>query len=118
MVQSTYERANHNHRRSLRRDKPTRGRLPSHVPVVCSEGLSPKVRLPEIARARQYRALWRSRSVQEITGAQGLALTEFQRTVANLIAENRRRSGESYVAGGAALNSIIGAPRLSDDVDI
>jgi hypothetical protein len=47
-----------------------------------------------------------------------MALTSFQRHVINLIAENRRRSGESYVAGGAALNTLIGAPRLSEDVDI
>jgi hypothetical protein len=47
-----------------------------------------------------------------------MALTLFQKTVSNLIASHRRRSGESYVAGGAALNELIGAPRLSDDLDI
>jgi hypothetical protein len=30
----------------------------------------------------------------------------------------RRRSGESYVAGGAALNELIGGRRVSDDLDI
>src|SRR5262245_6173442 len=47
-----------------------------------------------------------------------MALTAFQRRVINLIADNRRRSGESYVAGGAALNALINAPRLSHDVDV
>lgn len=47
-----------------------------------------------------------------------MALTGFQKRVANTIAENRRRSGESYVAGGTALNALIDAPRLSEDLDI
>ncbi len=47
-----------------------------------------------------------------------MALTSFQKRVANIIADNRRRSGESYVAGGAALNALIGAPRVSEDLDI
>src|SRR5689334_7387283 len=47
-----------------------------------------------------------------------MALTAFQRRVINLIADNRRKSGESYIAGGAALNALIRAPRLSRDVDI
>src|SRR5262245_31666386 len=47
-----------------------------------------------------------------------MALTPIQKRVIRLIAANRRRSGESYVAGGSALNALIGAPRLSDDIDI
>src|SRR5438093_1557373 len=47
-----------------------------------------------------------------------MAVTPFQKTVSNLIADNRRRSGESYVAGGAALNELIGGRRVSDDLDI
>jgi hypothetical protein len=47
-----------------------------------------------------------------------MALTEFQRAVCRLIAQNRVALGESYVAGGAALNTVIGAPRLSRDVDL
>jgi hypothetical protein len=39
-------------------------------------------------------------------------------TVSNLIADNRRRAGESYVAGGAALNELIGGRRVSDHLDI
>jgi hypothetical protein len=47
-----------------------------------------------------------------------MALTLFQRDVCRLLAGNRIRSGESYVAGGAALNTLLAAPRLSRDVDL
>jgi hypothetical protein len=47
-----------------------------------------------------------------------MALTDFQRAVCRLLAENRIASGESYVAGGAALNELLGSPRLSRDVDL
>lgn len=47
-----------------------------------------------------------------------MALTDFQRTLCRLLAENRIAAGESYVAGGAALNELIGAPRTSRDVDL
>ena len=47
-----------------------------------------------------------------------MALTAFQRTVCHVISENRLREGESYVAGGAALNTLIGAPRQSRDIDL
>lgn len=47
-----------------------------------------------------------------------MALTEFQRAVCRLLAENRIRSGESYVAGGAALNELLRAPRRSRDLDL
>jgi hypothetical protein len=47
-----------------------------------------------------------------------MALTPFQRDVCRLLAENRIRSGESYVAGGAALNTLLAAPRLSRDIDL
>jgi hypothetical protein len=47
-----------------------------------------------------------------------MALTEFQRGVCRLLAENRIRSGESYVAGGAALNELLHAPRRSRDLDL
>ncbi|MGD8683427.1 MAG: hypothetical protein PVG27_05740 [Chloroflexota bacterium] len=47
-----------------------------------------------------------------------MALTRLQRRVCRLLAENRIASGESYVAGGAALNEILGAPRLSRNVDL
>jgi len=47
-----------------------------------------------------------------------MALTEFQRGVCRLLAENRIRSGESYVAGGAALNELLHASRRSRDIDL
>jgi hypothetical protein len=46
-----------------------------------------------------------------------MALTELQRAVCRLLAENRIASGESYVAGGAALNELLASPRISRDVD-
>jgi hypothetical protein len=47
-----------------------------------------------------------------------MALTILQRDICRLIAANRVAIGESYVAGGTALNEILGASRLSRDIDI
>ncbi len=47
-----------------------------------------------------------------------MALTEFQRTVCRIIAEDRIASGCSYIAGGTALNLLLEAPRISRDIDI
>lgn len=47
-----------------------------------------------------------------------MALTEFQREICQLLAERRIASGEAYVAGGAALNEILSAPRISQDLDL
>ena len=47
-----------------------------------------------------------------------MALTALQREICRLIAENRVASGESYVAGGAALNELLSAPRVSRDLDL
>ncbi len=47
-----------------------------------------------------------------------MALTAFQRDVCRLLAVNRLSSGESYVAGGTALNELLRAPRLSRDIDL
>ncbi|MBN1676700.1 MAG: nucleotidyl transferase AbiEii/AbiGii toxin family protein [Kiritimatiellae bacterium] len=47
-----------------------------------------------------------------------MALTEFQRTVCRLLAAHRIEQGESYVAGGVALNALIAAPRISRDIDL
>lgn len=47
-----------------------------------------------------------------------MALTEFQRTICRLIAHQRLESGESYVAGAAALNTLTGATRISRDIDL
>ncbi|MBI4867381.1 MAG: hypothetical protein HY816_10570 [Candidatus Wallbacteria bacterium] len=47
-----------------------------------------------------------------------MALTRFQRELCRLIAANRRQGGESYVAGGVALNELIGGRRISRDLDL
>jgi len=47
-----------------------------------------------------------------------MALTDFQRSVCRLVAQSRIESGESYVAGAAALNEILVAPRVSQDIDL
>jgi hypothetical protein len=47
-----------------------------------------------------------------------MALTEFQRSICRLVAANRIASGESYVAGAVALNELIGAARVSRDIDL
>jgi hypothetical protein len=47
-----------------------------------------------------------------------MALTELQRVVCRLLAQNRIGSGESYVAGGAALNLQLAADRISRDIDL
>lgn len=47
-----------------------------------------------------------------------MALTDFQRTLCRLISASRIEAGESYVAGGAALNVVLDAPRLSRDIDL
>jgi hypothetical protein len=47
-----------------------------------------------------------------------MALTDIQRRVCRLIARNRVASGESYVAGGVALNELLSGARVSRDVDL
>lgn len=47
-----------------------------------------------------------------------MALTDLQRRVCVLLADQRKRSGESYVAGDTALNELLGARRVSHDVDL
>jgi hypothetical protein len=47
-----------------------------------------------------------------------MALTDFQRSVCRLLAQSRILSGESYLAGGATLNELLQAARVSRDVDL
>lgn len=47
-----------------------------------------------------------------------MALTDFQRSVCRLLADHRIASGESYVAGGSALNELIASARVSRDIDL
>lgn len=47
-----------------------------------------------------------------------MALTPFQRDVCRELARHRRASGESYIAGGAALNELTAGGRVSRDLDL
>ena len=47
-----------------------------------------------------------------------MALTALQRRVCLLLADQRKRSGESYVAGGVALNELVSGARRSRDIDL
>ena len=47
-----------------------------------------------------------------------MAVTDFQRSICRLIADHRKRTGVSYVAGGVALNLLLDGARLSRDIDI
>ena len=47
-----------------------------------------------------------------------MALTSFQRDVCRLLADRRRTSGESYIAGGVALTLALAAQRISRYLDI
>jgi hypothetical protein len=47
-----------------------------------------------------------------------MALTDFQRHVCRLLARQRIASGESYVAGGAALSDALSSTRISRDIDL
>ena len=47
-----------------------------------------------------------------------MPLTDFQRAVCRLIAANRLEQGESYVAGGAVLNTLLPGGRVSRDIDL
>ncbi|MFO0984343.1 MAG: nucleotidyl transferase AbiEii/AbiGii toxin family protein [Planctomycetota bacterium] len=47
-----------------------------------------------------------------------MSITTFQRDICRLIAAQRRRTGESYIAGGVALNTLLKAPRISRDIDL
>jgi len=47
-----------------------------------------------------------------------MGLSPFQIEVCRLLGEARRTRGESYVAGSAALNVLLEAPRFSKDVDL
>ena len=48
-----------------------------------------------------------------------MALTNFQRSVLrHLLADHRIASGESYVAGGVALNEMMATARTSRDIDL
>jgi hypothetical protein len=47
-----------------------------------------------------------------------MAYTEFQASILRALAETRAATGESYVAGGVALNTLIKSSRISRDIDL
>lgn len=47
-----------------------------------------------------------------------MAVTRVQSEILRLLAASRRASGESYVAGGVALNLMLAATRRSQDIDL
>lgn len=47
-----------------------------------------------------------------------MALSHLQREICRLLAGRRIEAGESYLAGGSALNELLGADRLSRDLDL
>jgi hypothetical protein len=47
-----------------------------------------------------------------------MAVTPIQRRICGLLAEGRRRAGDSYIAGGVALNEALAASRISRDIDV
>lgn len=47
-----------------------------------------------------------------------MAVTTLQRRVCQVLAQERKRRGESYVAGGVALNDAVAARRISRDIDV
>jgi hypothetical protein len=47
-----------------------------------------------------------------------MALTPLQQRICRLLADTRKRSGQSYVAGGVALNQLLGGSRQSEDIDL
>jgi hypothetical protein len=47
-----------------------------------------------------------------------MAVTPLQSDILRLLAASRRERGESYVAGGVALNMLLATPRRSRDIDL
>lgn len=47
-----------------------------------------------------------------------MALTEFQIKILRLLADDRKKSGVSYVAGGVALGQALHSARRSEDIDL
>ena len=47
-----------------------------------------------------------------------MAVTAFQAEILRLLSKNRLANGETYVAGGLALNHQLRRPRLSSDIDV
>src|SRR5437764_4550994 len=88
------------------------------MPVVCPLGLLSIHPRRDPARTAVDSRTGRQESVSARGEDRGMALTNIQREVCRLIARQRIASGESYIAGGAALNTVLHAPRISQDLDL
>src|SRR5689334_9937754 len=88
------------------------------MPLVCPRGLLSIYPRGESARTAVDSCAGRQGSVSARGEDRGMALTNIQREVCSLLARQRIASGESYVAGGATLNTILDAPRISQDLDL
>src|SRR3954452_17836648 len=88
------------------------------MPLVCPRGLLSIHPRRDPARTAVDPRAGRPESVPARGGDRGMALTNIQRDVCRLIARQRIGSGESYVAGDAALNTLLHAPRISQDLDL
>ena len=47
-----------------------------------------------------------------------MAVTQFQARILKMLASNRIKEGETYVAEGLALNHQLHRPRVSHDIDV
>ena len=83
---------------------------PRPVSLVPCAGFSAHKPRLRVARVTVHRALWGQGGFRASKGAEDMAATAFQQQLCRLIATSRRRSGESYVAGGVALNTLLQAP--------
>src|SRR5258706_9530673 len=92
--------------------------VPRAVPVVPAPRLPPRRRRRAAAGSRRDPAARRPRGVHPRRGGDAVALTALQRSICQLLAASRLAAGESYVAGGVALNELLHAPRLSHDIDL
>ena len=60
----------------------------------------------------------RPRDLCALPETQEMSLTHYQREVCQLLAADRRKQGEQYIGGGAALNEWLKSVRVSHDVDL
>src|SRR5436190_4332707 len=88
------------------------------MPLVCPRGLLSIHPRRDPARTAVDSRPGRQERVSARGEDRGVALTNIQREVCRVIAKQRIASGESYVAGGAALNTLLNAPRISRDLDL
>lgn len=98
------------------RPRPSR-RVSCALPLVPAGRLSARHAGGGLPRSHVHRASRRSSGLSPRSALASMALTAFQRAVIRLLASRRVEAGESYLAGGAALNTLTASARLSRDID-